>query len=179
MALVGGSPGCVIARATSGTGISIVNATNVGAKNCTVAANSSSATAVDLLNASSLTASNLNVVGNYQAANASTVVTPPTIIKTNAPATKDPYANLAVPSFNTGGCQPEVSVTNSQSKIINSGGQQLLLQWDQRDQREHADDGRRYFFINGGSFSLANAHHDHRVGSKHRSNKHPKCAGHA
>ena len=176
VALVGGSPGCVIARATSGTGISIVNATNVGAKNCTVAANSSSPTAVDLLNASLLTASNLNVVGNYQAANASTVVSPPTIIKTNAPATKDPYANLAVPSFNTGGCQPKVTVTNGATNtigpgcyngisvsnaakltmtagnyIINGGGGISVTNASTLTM------GAGIYIINGGSFSLANA----------------------
>jgi hypothetical protein len=73
---------------------------------------------VSLVNASTLTAANLNVVGNYTTANASTVNA---TIKTGAPATADPYASLAVPSFSTSGCSPKVIVTNSATTTITAG----------------------------------------------------------
>src|ERR1700730_16733254 len=63
--LAAGNRACVLALAPSGIGISLANATSIGATKCAVAANSSSGSAVSLTNASTLTAANLNVVGNY------------------------------------------------------------------------------------------------------------------
>ena len=176
VALVARTPACLLAlHPSASSAIALSNAVSVGATNCTVAANSSSASAVSLVNASRLTASNLNVVGNYTTANGSTVVTPPTIIKTSAPATADPYASLAVPSFSTSGCSHKVNVINGATQtitagcygginvanaarltmspgnyIINGGGGISVTNASTLTM------GAGIYIINGGSFSLAN-----------------------
>jgi Flp pilus assembly protein TadG len=100
VALVASNPACVLALDPSASSaILISGGAGVGAPNCAIAANSSSGTAVDLSGGATLNASNLNIVGNYTTSGGATVTA---TIKTGAPATADPYASLAVPSFS--GC---------------------------------------------------------------------------
>jgi hypothetical protein len=121
VALVGGSPGCLIALDPSASSaISMSGGAAVTATNCTVAANSSSGTAVVGSGGATLKASNLNIVGNYSTSGGFTIA-PPTKIKTGAPATADPYKNLAVPSFSTSPCSAAVSVSGGGSKFIYPG----------------------------------------------------------
>jgi hypothetical protein len=126
------------------------------------------------------------------------VVSPPTIIKTNAPATADPYKNLAVPSFSTAGCQAAVSVVNSATKTISAGCYGGISVLNSTHLTMSAGNyvinggggisvtngstltmGAGVYIINGGSFSLANATTATASNVKHRSNKHPKCAEYA
>jgi hypothetical protein len=73
---------------------------------------------VSLSGGASLTASNLNIVGSYNTSGGSTVTAK---IKTGAPATTDPYASLAVPSFSTSGCSPDPNLSGGKTKTIPPG----------------------------------------------------------
>jgi Flp pilus assembly protein TadG len=98
VAVQSGPPACVLALDSSASGaITMSGGASVGAPNCTVAANSSSATAGNFSGGATLTTKNFNVVGNYSVSGGATVSA--TTIKTGAPATADPYASLAVPSY--------------------------------------------------------------------------------
>jgi Flp pilus assembly protein TadG len=120
------SPACLLALNTSASSAFALSggSTTVTASNCTVAANSSSASAVTLSGGASITAGKLNVVGNYTTSGGSTVTA---TIKTGAPATSDPYASLAVPSFSGCGSNPTTTggspttYTPSGSPTINPG----------------------------------------------------------
>jgi hypothetical protein len=115
---VAGNPACVLALdGSASSAIGVNGAFNINAPKCTVAANSSSGTAVTLNGAGTLTASNLNVVGNYTKNGAVTVNA---TIKTGAPATADPYANLAVPAV--GACsQTNYSKNGAGTVTLNPG----------------------------------------------------------
>ena len=63
-----------------------------------------------------LTASNLNVVGNYTTSGGATVTA---TIKTGAPATVDPYASLAVPSYS--GCDQTNYTLSGGTATISQG----------------------------------------------------------
>ncbi|MGH6839498.1 MAG: TadE/TadG family type IV pilus assembly protein [Methylocella sp.] len=124
VALVAGNPACILALdplASAVDDVGLSGGATIVATKCAVAANSSNGTAVALSGGSSLKASNLNVVGNYSVTGGATIVTPPTIIKTGAPVTKDPYASLAVPSFSSSPCSPLFSVSGGHSGAITAG----------------------------------------------------------
>jgi Flp pilus assembly protein TadG len=128
VAIVAGSPACILALDPLASAVddTLSGGATIVAKKCAVAANSSNSSAVTLSGGSSLTASNLNIVGNYSISGGATVVTPPTIVKTGAPATTDPYGCsggtcLAVPSFSTSPCSPDPNLSGGHSGVITPG----------------------------------------------------------
>lgn len=113
----GGAP-CLLSLNTSAIGaINLNTSAAAGVSNCIVAANSSSSQAVELQGSSvNLTAPEMNVVGNYSVSGGATMSV--ATLKTDAAATADPYANLAVPSFS--GCNHKnYSVGGMGMKMIN------------------------------------------------------------
>jgi Flp pilus assembly protein TadG len=119
VAAVPSNPACILALDKTASGaITMSGGASVGAPNCAVAANSSSGTAVSLSGGATLTASNLNIVGSYTTSGGATVTA---TIKMGVPATADPYASLAVPTYSTSGCLPQVNLSGGGSLTISPG----------------------------------------------------------
>jgi Flp pilus assembly protein TadG len=117
--IVAGTPACVLALDGKASGtISMSGGASVGAKNCTVAANSSSGSAGNFSGGASVTAANVYFVGNYTTSGGATLSA---TVKTGAPATTDPYASLAVPSFSTSGCLANPNLSGAKTKTISAG----------------------------------------------------------
>ncbi|MGA7386169.1 MAG: pilus assembly protein TadG-related protein [Methylocella sp.] len=129
-----GTPACILALdKTASSAIGMSGGASVGAKNCTIAANSSSGTAGNFSGGASVTAANVNFVGNYTTSGGATITA---TVKTGAPATKDPYASLAVPSYSTSPCAAKPNLSGGAKATIGpgcykgisvSGGAQLTM----------------------------------------------------
>jgi Flp pilus assembly protein TadG len=129
VALVRGGGDCLLALATTGTGITVSgNNTTISLSRCSLFSNSVAANAISISGNSNttITADSVGAVGGITGQ--SNIVQPPTNVTTGDPPLTDPYASAASSWPQTGGatqpCAPN-SCTTTLSPGIYSGGLNL------------------------------------------------------
>ena len=100
---------CVIALATSGTGVATSGNTNVDLKNCNFDNNSTSSDGTELSGTGGISAQNVLLAGNYTSSGPTLTATD--TLQTDGSAVADPYASRVVPTYS--GCDQNTTTYTS------------------------------------------------------------------
>ncbi len=120
VATVGTGSGCVLQLISSASvGISVTNGANVNLVQCGMGVNATGSTALSMSGGASVNAQAVTVVGRASITNGASI-NPSSALKILQPATTDPYAGVALPSYS--GCS---NGTNKSYGHSNSGLQTL------------------------------------------------------